>query len=105
MKSGPLDLEMGRKLPNLIVQQGFELSDWRMDITFCNTPEKLNDEINLFHERFIGIKNFLTKFLGDEKAAAQYCDQYLETLKQPGTVYFRHKFTINAQKPGLKLVK
>lgn len=103
----PFDLRIGRKLPSMLHDAGFENIEWKIDLIECR-GKFLDDEKILIPPKIDHAVPFLTNFLGSDKKAQQFKTEYLALLERPGLVLFYNKFIVTAQKFGaakLKLVK
>lgn len=99
-KRPPVDIWVGRKLPELLCQAGFEEVRWRVETMQFNTPELLKTEVDLIEQRFAQTIPVFAELLGSEKRAILFQDEYLSALKKPGTVLFYNKFIVTGKKPA-----
>lgn len=102
--SGMVDFSVGRKLPSLLVEAGFQEVAWKMETADHNMDSR-EAEVQLMRERFHVAAEKLSKLLG-KKAAQKFADAYLKELAAPGSTYFTQTFVVTGTKSGsLKLVK
>lgn len=94
-----VDLLIGRKIPSLLAQAGFERLRWRIE-TIAAQGEFRVQELELMHERLTNLIPFVTELTGSRKDAEDFRDAYIKSLKAPETVLFHNKFIVNAIKPG-----
>jgi SAM-dependent methyltransferase len=74
LKTGPIDFQIGRKIPSYMIDAGFEAPSWRVD-TFDFQGDGMDVEISLMRERFEQAKPFLDQFLVGEGAAENFTEQ------------------------------
>ncbi|MEW6058233.1 MAG: class I SAM-dependent methyltransferase [Bdellovibrionota bacterium] len=107
-KSQLIDLQIGRKMPHLLHQTGFENPSWRIETIECS-GESLKQERKLWPEKLETAAALFAQILGSKRKALQFNKEFLETLARPDVVLFYNKFTVIGQKPSkkskLKLVK
>lgn len=97
--SGSLDLHVGRKLPSLLHEVGFERLAWDIE-TMNFRGELLWTEQRLTRERLETAKEFLGKVMGSVEDAARLKAEYLEAMAAPGAVMFVNKFYVSGFKPA-----
>ena len=102
----PFDLHVGRKLPVLLAQAGFQNISYRMQ-AHCFQDKELTAEIEQMRARFELSRPFFNDFLGSEEKAATFINDYFECLRSPQAVLFHNMFIVTAQKsaPILSEVK
>lgn len=100
----PADLQIGRKLPSLMVEAGFEHVSWKIETMQC-TGSALTQEKELLTERMEHTLPTVQSLLGSKKKAIQFRDEYLGLLEREGTSLFYNKFIVLGYKPSLKLVR
>lgn len=102
-----VDLFVGRKLAQHLINA--ELTDvtWRIQTLAVNDPSTLAEETALIRERFEHSLSAMAQALGSEVQAKRFQLQYLETLERPGTSLFYNKFIAvgSKEKAPLKLLK
>lgn len=97
-EKAPMDLRIGRKIPSMLIESGFESPVWRID-TMEFIGKNRDQEIKLMTERLENATPFLVEFLKGHMNAERFKKEFLETLKNPETVYFYNKFIVEARKP------
>ena len=106
VENGPVDFYVGRKLPSLLAEAGFEKINWLVDITTC-TGEFADAEIQMMRERFENANSFFVQILGSAEKAAAFAKEYIDAMASPGGVYYQNKFVVSGYKSArakLKLV-
>jgi ubiquinone/menaquinone biosynthesis C-methylase UbiE len=94
---GAIDLEVGRKLPSLALQAGFESAEYRIE-TFACGHEQGSEEFGVIAEKLHNTYPFVTQLLGNETEARRFFSEYLAALRVPGAVLLENKFTVQAKK-------
>jgi ubiquinone/menaquinone biosynthesis C-methylase UbiE len=100
----PIDMMIGRTLPSLLVESGFENVSWRIE-TMEITGRHFETEIKLIEERFNHGMEMYKKLLGSEAKAKRFQSEFVATLRKPGATLFYNKFVVTAEKPHLKLIE
>ena len=96
------DLQVGRKLPVLLLNAGFSGITTEI-VTLHFRGAALQAEIGMMEERFKNGRPFFTAFLGSVEAAEQFIDLYLKALRAPEAVLFYNKFVVSAARPKLSI--
>jgi len=91
------DLLVGRKMPNLLVQAGFQDVHWRVQ-TLSFAGESLAKERELIKERFDTGAHYFSKILGSPKSFDTFKKEYLDVLTRPGATLFYTKWIASATK-------
>ena len=97
-EQNPLDLRVGRKIPTLLGQAGFEVENTRIDLMHFE-GEELENEKRLIESRIAQAYPFLCSFLGSENGANRFRDDIFKCLDEPNAVLFYAKFIVTALKP------
>ncbi len=102
----PLDLFIGRKLPEYIKKAGFTDISWDIQTLTFQHGEKLDIELDLLSEKYAQAMPFITSFFGgDSEKARQMVVEYFECARKEGSVLFYNKFIIHAKKTGLSRIE
>jgi ubiquinone/menaquinone biosynthesis C-methylase UbiE len=101
----PFDLHVGRKIPSLLADAGFQNIAYRIEAHSFQGKE-LTSEIEQMRSRFELSRPFFNEFVGLDKANA-FIDDYFACLNTPQAVLFHNMFIVTAQKsaPTLSEVK
>lgn len=104
-RKGSVDLRMGRKLPHLLSQSGFECVDFEVQaIAIANNIKE--NEILLLEQKFDSAKDFVKSFLPKGATLSQFKKEYFESLRSPGCTLFYNKFIARGFKPStLKIIQ
>jgi ubiquinone/menaquinone biosynthesis C-methylase UbiE len=94
----PIDLTIGRKLPQLMDKHGLTSVTWRAELMQFQ-GEALHEEIKMVQERFLQTTPLLVSLLGSEQKVSNFQREYVECLKQPSSVLFYNKFIVIGKKP------
>lgn len=94
-----VDLFAGRKIPHLLLQEGFTSPKFRAETISDDTDLLRSQEIQLMKERFEQLMPFLEHALEDVKLALQFRDAFLNALAFDGAVYYCPKIITTAAKP------
>lgn len=94
----PVNLCIGREIPSLLRRAGFEDLRWEVEVHDFQGPE-LAAERELSAERIQFAWPALVQILGSEERAEELRREYLDQLRQPGTVLFYNKFRVTGTKP------
>jgi ubiquinone/menaquinone biosynthesis C-methylase UbiE len=100
MASGPVDLDIGRKLPHLLRTAGIEDLSWRIETIECQGTV-LEHEAQLTSERLAQAAPALAQLLQSEARATAFTQEYLAAIRAPGAVLFYNKFIVTGKKPQL----
>lgn len=91
------DLNMGRKIPNILTKSGFEDVSWEVKAMDFQGLEK-EREIEQVRLRFENSMEFYINIFGTEFEAKKFKQEVLETMKLPDTPVFYNKFVITGIK-------
>lgn len=97
-ESGPVDLQIGRKLPSMLQAAGFESIDWWM-VPFDPRNGGMETEIKLMAERFAAAQPAFVALFGSEENAQRFIEDYLTALGAPGATYSPCIYVASGQKP------
>lgn len=92
----PVDLFIGRKLPNLLEQAGFKEVKWDIDVMNFQ-GEELKREKENYRDRFKFSFSTIAQVLG-ETAAQEFVQLYLQELDTPTNTLFYNKFIVRGIK-------
>jgi ubiquinone/menaquinone biosynthesis C-methylase UbiE len=93
-----VDMFVGRKIPHVLRQAGFQSISWK--IATQNFEGELKDvELGLIKERLDQATDFFSNLFGSEKDGIQFKDDYLSALREPDAVLYYNKFIVSAKKP------
>lgn len=98
-----VDLRIGRKMPFLFSNSGFQNITHRIETVDCQ-GDLMEDEKSLWPDKLDRLMEFMATHLDSLEEAKQFKREYLETLDHPGVVLFYNKFTVVAEKPKLVLI-
>ena len=87
------DLFVGRKLPVIFKNAGFQNVEWKAEINTFQGKE-LKDEIENCHQRCQNARPLIESVLGDSQEAEKFISDYVGTLNEEGTVIFYNKFIV-----------
>ncbi len=106
--SAKIDLFIGRKLPHLLTQCGFENVNWEIQ-TVQFTGDHLANEIEMLNQRLDHATPFLLSLVnGVSWKVEEFRQDYIRVLNEPGTVLFNNMFIATAKKTHsgrLRLIK
>lgn len=88
---GTVDLRMGRKLPQLLSNGGFQKIEWRVE-TLGFQGELLELEAEMAATKIESGWQYYQSILGSADAVRRFKEEYLNALKIPGVVVFVNKF-------------
>lgn len=91
--SGLVDLEVGRKLPSLLIEAGYRNVQWGIR-TFAIQGEALRAESAIMAERFAQCATALLPRFGNLEKYQAFCREYLASLERPECALFYNKFTV-----------
>ena len=94
----PVDLCVGRRLPEMMGNAGFEDIDWRVEVHGFR-GQQLEAEKQNIAERLSGARKGLQVALNSELRAKQLEKLILEELENPHLVLFYNKFIVDGRKP------
>lgn len=97
-RSGAVDLDIGRKLPSLLVETGFENISWKIE-TLDFHGDALELEAAMLAERFENARPVLVEILGSTGSFEKFTAAIQDTLRSPGVVLFYNKFIVCGRKP------
>lgn len=97
-----VDFNVARKLPSLLMAQGFQSVDWRV-LTAEFRGEELAQEIENLEQSMKNARGFVMERVGGEKAYERLWDEYFSALRSPGFVHFYSKVVAIGTKPAPKL--
>jgi len=89
----PQDYEIGRKLPQMLVQAGFKNVNWKAE-TFFFQGENLKLERQNTEMRLIQLKDYLSSKFESEEHYEDFAGTYLEEMNDPNNVLQLSKFII-----------
>lgn len=93
----PFDLNVGRKIPDLLKKAGFREISWEISAhTFQN--EELKNEYKMNEERLTFAIPLFTELFGSETAAHRFKKLYLQEMMAPGATLFYNKFVVIGKK-------
>jgi SAM-dependent methyltransferase len=92
------DLSIGRKLPRLIHDAGFTSIDWRA-VVMCFGGATLPGEARRVEERLTQARPAFAGLFGGEARFADFVEDYLAALREPGAVLFYNRFVVTAVAP------
>lgn len=93
----PLDLKLGRKVPHLAMDVGFQRLNWRVEAMQFAGPS-LEQECKRIEQRMALAHPMLCKALGGPKRAAEFKRRFMTEMMQPGAVLFYNKFVVHGWK-------
>jgi len=89
------DLFIGRKMPLLLKEAGFQKIEWSVSLMQFQGEEK-KSEIENYKDRFAFAKPLFQKHLGED--ADYFAKAYLDELAHNETVFFYNKFVVRGVK-------
>lgn len=95
-----VDLEIGRKLPSMLVAAGLTAVRTRIEPFQFFGEEGLEAAARLLGWTLDAVQPYLTRLLGGEDKARAARRAYLEAIHAPGGIFFSHKFIVTGQKPA-----
>lgn len=99
LSSSPnLDLWVGRKIPFLMEEAGFDVINWRIETVECR-DEYMKHELELLPDKFDRISSWVDESCG-KGIGQQFKKEYINILKKKGTVLFYNKFIVIGKKPS-----
>lgn len=98
-----LDLNIGRKMPRLLIEAGFENVQWNAE-TIQFQGKDLENEHFLTLERFTFAMNAFEKVFESIDEAVEFRDLYCSEMLKPGSSLFYTKFIAWGTKPKIKAV-
>ncbi len=93
----PTDIEVGRKLPQFLKQNGFQSIDWDAKTYFFQGERLEMEKINS-RMRFEQGRDTLSKFFHSLEEYDQFVEMYAKELEDECNVLSSHKFLIQAKK-------
>ena len=91
----PIDLFIGRKLPRMLTEEGFELSECHIQPLIFE-KEDLEEEIKNMEMRFLQTKECITSILGEENYN-EFVDLYVSEMRK-SRLHFCNKFILRSLK-------
>lgn len=93
----PVDLYIGRKLPDILARAGFKTVSWRVLVNGIQGHE-LVAERDICAQRISFALPAIAKALDSEKSAREFESLYLEEMCAPNAVLFYNKFVVTGRK-------
>jgi ubiquinone/menaquinone biosynthesis C-methylase UbiE len=94
-----VDLEIGRKLPSMLLAAGLTEIQTRLEPLYFRHDEG-ETASKLLGWTLEAVQPHLARLLGSEDKARASCTAYLEAVRAPGGLFFCHKFIVTGQKAG-----
>lgn len=91
----PIDLFIGRKLPRMLTEEGFELTQCHIQPLIFE-KEDLEEEVKNMEMRFLQTKDIISSILGKENYL-EFVQLYTSEMRK-SQVHFCNKFILRAQK-------
>ena len=92
------DLFIGRKLPTLIKNAGFEKINWHAEINTFKGDQLKSEKENCY-QRCLNAKPLLESILGKGRELDQFIEDYMTSLDSEETVLYYNKFIAWGKKP------
>ncbi len=96
-----VNFQVARKLPSLLLEQGFQDIDWRAVISEFK-GEDLLQEIENLRRAIQHAEPFFKKVLGGTANFSRFEKEYFSTLKEPGCMLFYNRIVATGTKPKIK---
>jgi SAM-dependent methyltransferase len=93
-----VDLEVGRKLPSMLLAAGLTAIRTRLEPVYFR-HEELDIASKMLGWTLDAVQAHLAKLLGSGEKAQAARLAYLEAVRAPGGMFFCHKFIVTGQKP------
>lgn len=94
----PLDLEIGRKIPSLMHQSGFESIEYRVEAVGF-TGDALHAEQAQMKQRLTFALPLLSQIFKSDQSAEEFRDLYCRDMMSQGAVLFYNKFVVHGRRP------
>ena len=91
---------VARKLPRLLIEQGFQNVDWRV-ITSEFKGENLLQEVDNLRQAIQHAAPFFKKVLGGASHFSRFEKEYFSALQEPGCMLFYNRIVAPGTKPKL----
>lgn len=93
-----VDLEIGRKLPSMLLATGFVDVDTRIVPMYYRHDEVANAS-QIIGWTLDAAQPYLARLLGSEDRARAARQAYLDAVHSPGGIFFCHKFIVTGRRP------
>jgi ubiquinone/menaquinone biosynthesis C-methylase UbiE len=93
-----VDLEIGRKLPSMLLAAGLTAVRTRVDPLYYRHDE-VDTASQMLGWTLDAVQPYLARLLDSEEKARAARRAYLEAVRAPGSIFFCHKFIVTGQKP------
>jgi len=93
-----VDLEVGRKLPSMLLAAGLTAIRTRLEPLYFRSDET-DAASTMLGWTLDAVQSYLAKLLGSREKASAARRAYLEALRTPGGMFFCHKFIVTGQRP------
>jgi ubiquinone/menaquinone biosynthesis C-methylase UbiE len=94
-----VDLDVGRKLPSLLLSAGLSNIRMRIDPLYYRHDET-EPASRILGWTLDAVQPYLARLLGSADKARAARTAFLEAVRAPGGVFFCHKFVVTGQKPA-----
>jgi SAM-dependent methyltransferase len=93
-----VDLEVGRKLPSMLIAAGLSAIRTRLEPLYFRSDES-DTAATMLGWTLDAVQSYLAKLLGCGEKARAARHAYLEALRAPGGMFFCHKFIVTGERP------
>jgi ubiquinone/menaquinone biosynthesis C-methylase UbiE len=93
-----VDLEVGRKLPSMLIAAGLSVIRTRLEPLYFRSDEG-DTAATMLGWTLDAVQSYLAKLLGCCEKARAARRAYLDALRAPGGMFFCHKFIVTGQQP------
>lgn len=94
-----VDLDIGRKLPSMLFEAGLSDVRTRVDPVYYRRDEADN-AAQLLGWTLEAVQPHLARLLGSVEKAAAARTAFLDAVREPGGMFFCHKFVVTGHKPA-----
>jgi ubiquinone/menaquinone biosynthesis C-methylase UbiE len=93
-----VDLEIGRKLPSMLLAAGFTAVRTRI-VPLYFRHDEVENASKIIGWTLDAAQPYVARLLGSESKARATRRAYLDAVRDPGGIFFCHKFIVTGQKP------
>jgi ubiquinone/menaquinone biosynthesis C-methylase UbiE len=99
-----VDFQVARKMPSMLLEQGFEAVDWRVLVSEFRGQD-LSDEIENLKQSVKNAEPLALSILGGPESLARFSAEYFAALRGPACTLFYNRLIAKGTRPRAPLKK